>query len=109
MESITFFYDNALIYSPNVFFISLAFLLSFIILLIGNVFNLFVKSIRYTAEYIIEVHQKRKRTKHNRIRLLKKTAGIMYMIVNKKKAGIILNSRKIVKAIKEEVLIKEGE
>lgn len=109
MESIILFYDNALIYSPNVFFIFLALLLSFIILLIGDIFILFVKSIRYTAEYITEIQKKRKKTKHNRIRLLIKTVSIVYMIINKKKERIILNSLKIVNAIKKEVLIKEGE
>lgn len=109
MESIALFYDNALIYSPNAFFISLALLLSFIILLIANVFSLFVKSIRSTAEYIIEIQKKRKKTKHSRIRSLLKTILVMYMIVNKKKARIIFYLRKILNTIKEEVLIKEGE
>lgn len=114
MDSIALFNDNALIYSPNVLFIFLALLLSFFILLIVNAFGFFVKNVRYITKNIIKVQKirkqkKREKAKHNRIRLLIKTAGIMYKILNKKKKKIILNSRTIINAIKEEILIKEGE
>lgn len=109
------FSDNALIYSPNVFFIFLALLLSFIIFLIVNAFRVVIKSVRNTAEHIIEIQKKRKKTKHNKnkfslkIKYLLKIILVMFTIVNRKKARIIFYARKILNAIKEEVLIKEGE
>ena len=115
MESIILFYDNALIYSPNLFFVSLALLLIFIALLISNVFYLFMESVRYTTEYINQIQKKRKNPKHNitrfslKIKLLLKIIFITFFILNKKRAKIISSVRKILNAIKEEVLIKEGE
>lgn len=109
MEPIVVFYDNAFIYSPNVSFIFLFLFFSFILLLIGSVFFLFVDSIRYTAEYVIEIQKERKKITRNRVELLLKAVFVTYMIFNRKKERIFFYIKKVIDAIKKEVLVKEGE
>ena len=109
MDSVVLFYSNALIYSPNEFFIFLLVLLVFITLVTGNAFYLFIKSISYAAEYIIDVQKRRKNTRHYKFKSLLKIILAVYFVLGKKISRIIFYTRKMLNVIKEEVLIKEGE
>lgn len=109
MESIIIFYDNALIYSSNIFFILLSLLVIFTLLLVVNMLNLFIISTRY----IIEINKRGKKTENNRIKsmikakLTIKIVSNIFMSFNKKKIKIISHLRRIEKKIKKEVLAEE--
>ena len=107
------FYHNSLLYSPNLFFVSL-FLATILVLLLAIFTCYFLtKKARFVTEFLVDIsgefQKKGRKKKYSRTRKITKIASYIYITVNKKMIKTILFTTKIINYVKKEVLIKEGE